>query len=40
MRYQGVVVRREPDSITLEAEFNRPDMPFMDTMFEAGRPFR
>ena len=39
MRYQGVVLRCEPYTITLEAEFNRADMPFMDTMLRLGDRF-
>lgn len=39
MRYQGVIVRREPNAITLEAEFNRPDRPFMDTVLRLGDRF-
>ena len=39
MRYQGVVLRSELKTITLEAEFNRADMPFMDTILRLGDRF-
>ena len=39
MRYQGVILRRDQTTITLEAEFNRADMPFMDTILRLGDRF-
>jgi len=28
-QYKGLIIRREPKAVMLEAQFNRPDMPFM-----------
>jgi len=39
MRYQGVVLRRERNSVQVEARFNRPDLPFMDTVLKLGDRF-
>jgi uncharacterized protein len=33
-QYEGIVLRREPDRVILEALFNRPDMPFMDIVLK------
>ena len=38
-RYSGVVLRREPDSVVLEAYFNRADMLFMNTIWKQGDRF-
>ncbi len=35
-RYMGRLLRRDPASITLEAYFNRPDMPFLDVVLKQG----
>ncbi len=35
-QYAGRVLRREPTSVTLEAYFNRPDMPFLDVVLKQG----
>ena len=32
-QYEGHVLRHEPNAVVLEAYFNRPDLPFMDTVF-------
>ena len=37
--YKGVVLRREPNLVVLEALFNRPDMPFMDVVFKQNDRF-
>lgn len=37
--YEGDELRRDKDSITLEALFNREDMPFMDIVFKKGDRF-
>jgi hypothetical protein len=33
-QYEGRVLQREPDFVTLEAFFNRPDLPFIDVVFK------
>ncbi len=33
-QYDGRVLRREPQSVVLEAFFNRADMPFVDVVFK------
>ncbi len=33
-RYEGRVLSALPDSVTLEAFFNRPDLPFLDVVFK------
>lgn len=38
-QYEGVVVRREPNAVVLEALFNRPDMPFMDIVLKQNDRF-
>lgn len=38
-QYEGVVLRREPNLVVLEALFNRPDMPFMDVVFKQNDRF-
>ena len=38
-QYEGVVVRREPNAVILEALFNRPDMLFMDTVLKENDRF-
>lgn len=35
-QYTGRVLERKPDSITLEAFFNRADMPFLDILLKRG----
>ena len=37
--YEGVLLRRDGNSITLEALFNREDMPFMDVVLRKGDRF-
>lgn len=37
--YEGDLVRRDETSITLEALFDRADMPFMDVIFKKGDRF-
>jgi len=37
--YEGVLLRRDQNSITLEALFDRVDMPFMDVIFKKGDRF-
>ena len=37
--YEGVLLRRDQNSITLEALFDRVDMPFMDVIFKRGDRF-
>jgi len=38
-QYEGVVLHREENKITLEALFNRDDMPFMDIMLKRNDRF-
>ena len=38
-RYEGDVLERAPDSLTLEALFDRDDRPFMDTTLKRGDRF-
>jgi len=38
-RYEGEVIARGADSLTLEAFFDRDDLPFMDTTFKRGDRF-
>lgn len=38
-QYDGVVLRREPNFIVLEALFNRPDTPFMDIVLKENDRF-
>jgi hypothetical protein len=38
-QYEGRVLQREANCVVLEAFFNRDDMPFMDVVSEARRPF-
>ena len=38
-RYPGVILRQEPGRVVLEARFNRPDLPFMGTVFRQGDRF-
>jgi predicted RNA-binding protein associated with RNAse of E/G family len=38
-QYEGVVVRRESNTVVLEALFNRPDMPFMDIVLKQNDRF-
>jgi hypothetical protein len=38
-QYEGVVVRREPNAVVLQALFNRPDMPFMDIVLKQNDRF-
>ena len=37
--YEGVLLGRDENSITLEALFDRADMPFMDVVFKTGDRF-
>lgn len=37
--YEGELLRRDEGSVTLEALFDRADMPFMDTVFKTGDRF-
>ncbi|HXF85577.1 MAG TPA: DUF402 domain-containing protein [Anaerolineales bacterium] len=37
--YEGVLLHRDERSITLEARFDRADMPFMDVVFKEGDLF-
>lgn len=37
--YEGVLLSRDENSITLEALFDRADMPFMDVVFRTGDRF-
>ena len=37
--YEGVLLKRDEDSIVLEALFDRADMPFMDVVFKTGDRF-
>lgn len=38
-QYGGVVLRREPNAVVLEALFDREDRPFMDTTLKKGDRF-
>lgn len=38
-QYEGRVLRRDPNAVVLEAYFNRPDMPFVDTVFKQNDRF-
>lgn len=38
-QYEGRVLKREPNSVMLEAFFNRPDVPFMDTTLKENDRF-
>ncbi len=38
-QYEGIVLRREDHSVTLEALFNRDDMPFMDVVLKRNDRF-
>jgi protein associated with RNAse G/E len=38
-QYEGVLVGRDENSITLEALFDRADMPFQDVVFKTGDRF-
>jgi uncharacterized protein len=38
-QYEGVLIKRDENSITLEALFDREDMPFMDVVFKTGDRF-
>jgi len=37
--YEGILLSRDENSITLEAWFDRADMPFMDVVFKTGDRF-
>jgi protein associated with RNAse G/E len=37
--YEGVLLSRDENSVTLEALFDRADMPFMDVVFRTGDRF-
>lgn len=37
--YEGVLLRRDENSVALEALFDRADMPFMDVIFKTGDRF-
>lgn len=37
--YEGILLNRDENSITLEALFDREDMPFMDVVFKKGDRF-
>ena len=37
--YDGVLLSRDENSVTLEALFDRADMPFMDVVFKTGDRF-
>ena len=39
VEYEGDVLRRDENSVTLEALFTRDDMPFMDVVFKKGDRF-
>ncbi len=39
VEYEGDVLRRDENSVTLEALFTREDMPFMDVIFKKGDRF-
>ncbi len=38
-QYNGHILRRVANAVTLEAFFNRPDMPFVDVVFKKGDRF-
>lgn len=38
-QYEGILLKRDENSITLEALFDRADMPFMDVVFKTGDRF-
>ena len=38
-QYEGRVLKREPNAVTLEAFFNRADMPFMDVILKENDRF-
>jgi len=38
-QYEGIMLGRDENSITLEALFDRADMPFMDIVFKKGDRF-
>jgi uncharacterized protein len=38
-QYEGVMLERRENSVTLEALFDRADMPFMDVVFKTGDRF-
>ncbi len=38
-QYEGAVLERDENSVTLEALFDRADMPFMDVVFKTGDRF-
>lgn len=38
-KYEGVVLRRDATSVTIEALFDRDDLPFMDTTLKKGDRF-
>ena len=38
-QYEGVVLHREENAVTLEASFNRDDMPFMDIVLKRNDRF-
>ena len=37
--YEGMLLNRDENSVTLEALFDRADMPFMDVVFKTGDRF-
>ena len=37
--YEGLLLSRSENSVTVEALFDRPDMPFMDVVFKTGDRF-
>lgn len=38
-QYSGSIIRREPNLVILEARFNRPDTPFMETFLKNNDRF-
>jgi uncharacterized protein len=38
-QYEGLMLERDENSVTLEALFDRADMPFMDVVFKTGDRF-
>ncbi len=38
-QYEGVILRRQEDAVTLEALFNRDDIPFMDIVLKRNDRF-
>ena len=38
-RYTGLILRREPNALILEARFNRPDMPFQGILLKKNDRF-